>query len=125
MPLLEIFIAVSIQYSIPSNLLSSICMVESSHKIHAINPNDGGSDSLGVCQIKLSTAKSVGYTGNKKGLLDPNTNINYAGKYLRKCFDKHKDWIKAVKCYNRGYNAKIGSDTYEDKVLRELIRSGN
>ena len=33
-------------------------------------------------QIKLQTARGLGYTGTAQGLLDPETNLTYAVKYL-------------------------------------------
>ena len=37
---------------------------------------------LGLMQIKLGTARSLGYEGNAQGLLDPETNLTYGVKYL-------------------------------------------
>jgi len=36
----------------------------------------------GLMQIKLATARSMGYTGDAAGLLDADTNMTYAVKYL-------------------------------------------
>jgi soluble lytic murein transglycosylase-like protein len=36
----------------------------------------------GLMQIKLGTARAMGYQGNAAGLLDANTNMTYAVKYL-------------------------------------------
>jgi len=33
-------------------------------------------------QIKLATARGLGYTGDAQGLRDPNTNLTYGVKYL-------------------------------------------
>ena len=35
-----------------------------------------------MMQIKLATARGLGYTGDAAGLRDPNTNLTYAVKYL-------------------------------------------
>jgi soluble lytic murein transglycosylase-like protein len=37
---------------------------------------------MGMMQIKLATARGMGYTGTAQGLLDPDTNLTYAVKYL-------------------------------------------
>src|SRR5262249_25303171 len=42
----------------------------------------GHGGTLGLMQIKLATARGLGYTGTADGLLDPNTNLTYAVKYL-------------------------------------------
>ena len=42
----------------------------------------GRGGTIGLMQIKLATARSLGYTGDAAGLRDPNTNLTYAVKYL-------------------------------------------
>jgi soluble lytic murein transglycosylase-like protein len=37
---------------------------------------------IGLMQIKLSTARGMGYTGTAKGLYDPATNLRWGMKYL-------------------------------------------
>ena len=46
------------------------------------NPRVVSRGNFGLMQIKLATARSMGYTGSAAGLLDPNTNMTYAVKYL-------------------------------------------
>lgn len=72
---------------------------------------------MGVCQIKLQTARLVGYTGKEKDLLDPGLNIYYAGKYLKKQLDRYKgDIPKAVSAYNAG-TYRTSNEAYVDKVF--------
>ncbi len=55
-------------------------------------------------QIKYATAKSMGYQGTPNGLLDAETNLKYAIKYLRGAWlvaDNDPD--DAIKLYARGY----------------------
>ena len=55
-------------------------------------------------QILPSTARSMGYQGANTGLLDAETNLKYAVKYLRGAYlvaDKNHD--QAVRLYARGY----------------------
>ena len=42
----------------------------------------GRGGTIGLMQIKLATARSLGYTGDAEGLRDPDTNLTYAVKYL-------------------------------------------
>ena len=42
----------------------------------------GRGGTIGLMQIKLATARSLGYTGSAEGLRDPDTNLAYAVKYL-------------------------------------------
>ena len=95
--------ALSINVELPPGLLSAVCYVESRHKHKAINLNDGGEDSLGVCQIKLNTARLVGFKGTNKQLMHPTTNALYAAKYLKKQLLRYNnDPRKAVAAYNAG-----------------------
>src|SRR5882762_1345940 len=42
----------------------------------------GRGGTIGLMQIKLATARGLGYTGDAAGLRDPNTNLTYGVKYL-------------------------------------------
>jgi soluble lytic murein transglycosylase-like protein len=46
------------------------------------NPRVVSAGNYGLMQIKLATARSMGYTGTAAGLLDADTNMTYAVKYL-------------------------------------------
>ena len=55
-------------------------------------------------QIRLGTARGVGYSGDAKGLLDPDTNLTYAVKYLAGAYRAAGcDADRAVQYYQRGY----------------------
>ena len=45
-------------------------------------PRPSIAGNYGLMQIRLGTARGVGYSGEAKGLLDPDTNLTYAVKYL-------------------------------------------
>ena len=98
-------------------LLSSLCYVESNHRINAYVRQDGGSPSIGVCQVKLATARALGHVEGEKALMDASANSYYAAKYLRKQFDRYKSWKKAVSAYNAGRAIK-GNKKYVDRVMR-------
>ncbi|MGB9413826.1 MAG: lytic transglycosylase domain-containing protein, partial [Pseudolabrys sp.] len=58
----------------------------------------------GLMQIKLATARSMGYTGNAAGLLDANTNMTYAVKYLAGAYRlANGNHSRAVHYYAAGY----------------------
>lgn len=98
-----LFFAVSSSLGLPPGLLSAICYIESHHKENAINKHDGGSASYGACQIKLATAKSIGYTGTAKQLMRADVNVMWAGKYLKWQLKRYNnDPRKAVAAYNAG-----------------------
>ena len=58
----------------------------------------------GLMQIKHGTARAMGYNGPASGLLDPETNLTYAVKYLAGAYRKANGNIdRAVAFYARGY----------------------
>ena len=61
----------------------------------------------GVMQIKHRTARSVGYKGNPKGLLDCRTGIKYGMIYLKLAVTKARgNLCVAANYYNRGLYSK-------------------
>jgi soluble lytic murein transglycosylase-like protein len=64
----------------------------------------GRGGTIGLMQIKLATARSLGYTGDAAGLRDPNTNLTYAVKYLAGAYRAaNGDHNRAMAYYSRGY----------------------
>lgn len=71
--------------------------------MQAVHHDDGNGDSLGICQVKLSTARVLGFKGTQNQLKNPKTNINYAAKYLSKQLTRYQDNSPmAVAAYNSG-----------------------
>ena len=110
-------------FALPSGLLSSLCFVESKHSVTAYHAKDGATSSLGVCQIKLATARGLGFKGNEQQLMNPKINVYYAAKYLNKQITRYQgDVQKAVAAYNAGtyrpgLNGKAKNHNYVRKVL--------
>jgi hypothetical protein len=68
------------------------------------NPRVVSAGNYGLMQIKLPTARSMGYTGNAAGLLDANTNMTYAVKYLAGAYRlANGNHSRAVHYYAAGY----------------------
>jgi soluble lytic murein transglycosylase-like protein len=87
-------------YEMPESLLHRVVHRESRYNPRAYNKRGY----FGLMQIKYNTAKSMGYDGQPSGLLDAETNIKYAAKYLRGAWlvsDSKED--DAVRLYARGY----------------------
>ncbi len=63
--------------NVPEDLVRRVIKRESGG-----NPRVVSAGNYGLMQIKLATARSMGYTGNAAGLLDADTNMTYAVKYL-------------------------------------------
>jgi len=62
---------------VPAELVHRVIMRESRYNPRAVHAGN-----YGMMQIKLQTARGLGYTGTAQGLLDPETNLTYAVKYL-------------------------------------------
>lgn len=91
-------------YEIPESLIHRVVHRESRYNPKAYNR----AGYFGLMQIKYNTAKSMGYEGPASGLLDAETNIKYAAKYLRGAWmtadskAENKE-ANAVQLYARGY----------------------
>jgi soluble lytic murein transglycosylase-like protein len=87
-------------YGVPESLIHRVVHRESRYNPKAYHKNGY----WGLMQIKYATAKSMGYSGPPEGLLDAETNIKYATKYLRGAWlvaDNSND--NAIRLYARGY----------------------
>ena len=68
------------------------------------NPRVVSAGNYGLMQIKLATARSMGYTGTAAGLLDADTNMTYAVKYLAGAYRvANGNTNRAVHYYAAGY----------------------
>ncbi len=91
-------------YEIPESLIHRVVHRESRYNPKAYNR----AGYFGLMQIRYNTAKSMGYQGPPSGLLDAETNIKYAAKYLRGAWmtadskAQNKE-TNAVQLYARGY----------------------
>src|SRR5579884_703028 len=68
------------------------------------NPRAVHAGNYGLMQIRLGTARAMGYTGSAAGLLDPQTNMTYAVRYLAGAYRAAGgDENRAIALYARGY----------------------
>ncbi len=119
-----LFLAASIQYGLPPGLLSSLCYVESKHDVNAVHVDDGPSNSLGVCQIKLETSQGLGFKGDEKQLMSPKTNIYFAAAYLKHQLVRYNGNVtKAVIAYNKGHAGNLIQTEYQAKVFAEWSKN--
>jgi soluble lytic murein transglycosylase-like protein len=85
---------------LPEALVHRVIVRESRYQPHLI----GRGGTIGLMQIKLATARGLGYTGTAEGLRDPDTNLTYAVKYLAGAFRAaNGDHNRAVAYYASGY----------------------
>ncbi len=88
-------------HGLPPSLVHRVIMRESRY-----NPRAVSKGNYGMMQIRLGTARAMGYTGSAAGLLDPNVNMTYAVKYLAGAYQAaggNPD--RAVALYASGYGA--------------------
>ena len=86
-------------YQVPRSLVHRVVIRESTHRPWARN-----GPYYGLMQIHPNTARGMGYQGPPEGLLDAETNLEFAVKYLRGAWlvsDGSEE--KAVSWYARGY----------------------
>lgn len=100
-------------HGIPVTLLHRVIIRESTHRPWARN-----GPYYGLMQILPETARTMGYRGAPEGLLDAETNLIYAGRYLRGAWlVSDGDEATAVSWYARGYY-------YEAKRRGMLVETG-
>ncbi|MEY9359044.1 hypothetical protein ABH994_001765 [Bradyrhizobium yuanmingense] len=83
---------------VPEALVHRVIMRESRYQPHVV----GRGGTIGLMQIKLATARGVGYTGDAAGLRDPNTNLTYAVKYLAGAYRAANGRSRASRALFRG-----------------------
>ena len=84
---------------LPASLVARVIRRESGG-----NPGAVHAGNYGLMQIRLSTARAMGYTGSVAGLLDPQTNMTYALRYLAGAYRAAGgNESRAVALYSRGY----------------------
>jgi soluble lytic murein transglycosylase-like protein len=91
------------QNNINPKLLYAVCQLESGLNAVAVNQDDGGSPSYGLCQIKLETARIYNSKLTIRKLFDPEINANYAAKHLQTLLKRYHNEEYAVCSYNLGY----------------------
>jgi soluble lytic murein transglycosylase-like protein len=85
--------------SVPESLVRRVIRRESGG-----NPRVVHAGNYGLMQIRLGTAQAMGYQGSTAGLLDPNTNMTYAVKYLAGAYRAAGgNTDRAVHYYAAGY----------------------
>jgi soluble lytic murein transglycosylase-like protein len=87
---------------LPVELVHRVVKRESGYNSRARNGSN-----LGLMQIKYATARGVGYTGPASGLMDPETNLTYATRYLAGAYRAAGgNQNRAVALYASGYHGR-------------------
>ena len=86
--------------AVPEMLVHRVIVRESRYQPDLV----GRGGTIGLMQIKLATARGLGYTGGAEGLRDPNTNLTYGVKYLAGAYHAaNGDHNRAIHYYAAGY----------------------
>ncbi|MCO4825093.1 MAG: lytic transglycosylase domain-containing protein [Amylibacter sp.] len=86
-------------YDVPVDLIHRLAVRESTHR-----PSARNGPYYGLLQISVPTARSMGFRGQPNDLLDAESNLIYAVKYLRGAWLlSDGSFDTAVKWYSRGY----------------------
>ena len=86
-------------HGVPEALVRRVIQIESRG-----NPRAVSKGNYGLMQIRLGTARAMGYRGTEQGLLDADTNMTYAVKYLAGAYRAAGcNEGRAISYYQRGY----------------------
>ncbi|MDQ0396443.1 transglycosylase SLT domain-containing protein [Labrys monachus] len=87
------------RYHVPETLLRRIVARES-----GFNPHLRHGPFVGLMQMRLDTARGMGYRGNPEGLLDPDVNLTYGAAYLANAYKvAGGNQDRAMRLYASGY----------------------
>jgi hypothetical protein len=87
---------------VPEALIRRVIHIESRG-----NPRAVSKGNYGLMQIRLGTARALGYSGTAQGLLDADTNMTYAVRYLANAYRAAGCSIsRAIAYYQRGFYKK-------------------
>lgn len=87
------------QYQVPEALVRRVIVRESNY-----NPAARNGPYYGLMQISHATATGMGYRGSPSGLLDAETNLRYAVRYLAGAYvTAGGNYDQSVRFYARGY----------------------
>lgn len=105
-------------HGVPYKLAKAVVQVESSFRPHVT----GAAGEIGLMQIKLSTARGMGYKGGAKELYEPAKNLYWDMKYLGKAHQlSGGSTCGTILKYNAGHYAKRNnpiSTRYCEKVRK-------
>ena len=108
--------------AVPEALVHRVIVHESRYQPHLV----GRGGTIGLMQIKLATARGLGYTGDAAGLRDPNTNLTYGIKYLAGAYHAAAgDHSRAMHYYASGYYEAAKRQRLERVAVQGIESSGN
>jgi soluble lytic murein transglycosylase-like protein len=107
---------------VPADLVHRVIVRESRYQPRLV----GRGGTIGLMQIKLATARGLGYGGDAEGLRDPNTNLTYGVKYLAGAYHAaNGDHVRAIHYYAAGYYQAAKRQRFERVVYEGIESSGD
>lgn len=112
-------------YGVPEVLIRRVIQRESRGNARAISKGN-----FGLMQIRLGTARAMGYRGGAAGLLDADTNMTYAVKYLAGAYKVARgNHDLTVRYYAAGYYYAAKNkgliDGNDTSALASLVSGGD
>ena len=108
-------------HNIPPALLEAVVRIESRY-----NPGVRNAGAIGLMQIKLATARGIGFSGDAAALSRPETNLHWGAKYLARAYHlSNGDTCLTLARYQGGHRVeKMGpaSKAYCAKVRTVLAQ---
>ena len=103
---------------LPASLVERVIRRESGGNPRAVHAGN-----YGLMQIRLATARAMGYTGSAAGLLDPQTNMTYALRYLAGAYRAAGgNENRAIALYSRGYYAQAKAQGFSPYAVNSTRR---
>ena len=102
------------KFGVPLATALAVCHLESGFRCHAV----GRAGELGLLQIKLSTARALGYRGSRRGLLNCSTGAYWGMKHLAQAIRKGGVWKHNAGLYARRPNAQARKYARKVAALR-------
>jgi soluble lytic murein transglycosylase-like protein len=107
--------------NLPETLVHRVIVRESGYRPSLVSHGN-----IGLMQIKLGTARSLGYTGTAEGLRDPETNLTWAVKYLAGAYHAaNGDHKRAIHYYASGYYQTAKRQRHSAPPRLEELTSAN
>lgn len=72
--------------------------------------------SFGLMQVMGATARGLGFTGSLLELVDPEVNLEYGCKLLRKLSDRYPELSAVISSYNKGNSKRLPDGSFENQV---------
>lgn len=117
-----IFERVGGQFDVPWYLLEAISTVESNLNYRQVTTKQDGLSHYGLTGITYEKAKELGYAGSPDGLIEPNTNVIHAAKYLQQLLTQYRDkpgsMLWAISAYDAGKEPVVVNDQGTHPIFR-------